>query len=156
MKYKKIFLWTVLSLIAGVSKYVRIRYYGHIPIVWEPAMFVAILLTKGLGLKWGLLFLLIPNPISELVTGGMQFTMFIAGFQWTVYMLIAVLLGNLNIVFIGIIVCMIDVVVGYFQNKYVWGLPLFFLIYNISHLIVHTVYFSIFGEIVLAMLKAVA
>ncbi|MBD3203049.1 hypothetical protein GF327_02045 [Candidatus Woesearchaeota archaeon] len=156
VRFKKIFLWLVLSFGAAFIKYWRCRYYGHIPIVFEPVLFVATVLTRGYGIKWSLLFLLGPNIIFELMSGGMQFALFIGFIQFSFYQVINLLLFNYSIVYVGILICLIDIVVAHLQNTYIWGLPPFQLIYPVSNFVTHLIYFTVLGEPVVALLQAVS
>ncbi|MBD3203825.1 hypothetical protein GF327_05995 [Candidatus Woesearchaeota archaeon] len=156
LRYQKIFIWSILAFGASIIKYYRCRYWGHIPIVFEPVLFVGVVLTKGYGFMWSLAFLFGPNLFGELLSGGVQFALILSFLQFTFYQFIVLLLGNMNIVIVGLIICLLDIIIGHMMNTFVWGTPPFFLIYPISNLVTHFIYFSIFGDALVALLKATA
>ena len=153
-KFKNVIIWGILSFIAVGLKYCRIKNVPQLPIVFEPVLFVATVLTRGYGFEWSLLFLLGPNLISEIVSGGIQFTLLLSSFKFIAYQLINILLGDVSIIIVGILLPTIDLFVDIVLNVKIFGQPPIFLMYNVSTIVCHAIYFSIFGEVVVSILRA--
>jgi hypothetical protein len=149
LKTKKFIFWSILSLIASLIKYFRMRYYGHIPIVYEPTLFTATIITRTIGIKWSILFLIGPNLFSEIMSGGFNISLINSISMFILFQVLSLFMISYSILFVGLVLCILDIIQAFLINIIIYRFPIFLLFYNITENICNIIYFSLFGEAIM-------
>lgn len=140
-------LTLTLTLISGVVVYFRTEY--QIPVDFTPTIFCAVIITLVAGIPSMIFYVIFGIAVPTIITG---FVNPHALISWGVMIginLIVPFISNLNIIFIGVIICIIKVLVAFITNLFLGMHPAEITLSEITHVTINMVLFIRLGELIL-------
>ena len=149
-KFRPLIIFIVVAILAGYLNY--LIHITHIHIHSGHVPFLAIIFSYALGIKFGLLMILIGHIIPEVLAGHVDSEMIVSALAYALVSYITTLFPSANIVFLGIVLTILLTIISGVIEFFL-ATPLFELISEHgSELVFMMIYFISFAKPLLVLI----